>query len=567
MRYRQLGESGLTVSVVGVGCNAFGARIDADTTRAVVDAALDQGITLFDTADTYGLGESETLLGASLGKRRDDVVVATKFGMDMQGANGPDWGVRGSRRYIRKAVEASLRRLGTDWIDLYQMHAPDPRTPIEETLGALHELVTEGKVRYVGSSNFAAWQLTDADWVARSSGFERFISAQNKYSLYDRSAEAELVPAAEQQAPAPPGTRLFDGVTDRALKSLGVDDDTLRRARSLTDKEQLELFAPYFPPDQCEVLQYLAEGFSVEEVWRDVVAHRLPPAGAGTDEASDYDSAIRQTGSRIRLVTASEELREILDKPFAAWRVFLHPSQHRVAYRPSYSGPAQVTGGPGTGKSVVALHRVRYLLGHLREGERVLLTTYTNALVAALRDGLQQLVADEALLARVDLHTVDSFAHRVLSSAQGSQPRPLTGREEIRYWERAVAERRLDLTPEFLAQEYKHVILAQDLVDESAYLAARRPGRGSPLAAHVRSDVWRAVGTFLRAVAEDGRCTYLQRAAEAARALARRRSALPACRRRRGAGSASGPVAVAARRGGGASRRPVHRRRSAPADL
>jgi aryl-alcohol dehydrogenase-like predicted oxidoreductase len=197
MRYRQLGESGLTVSVVGVGCNAFGARIDADTTRAVVDAALDQGITLFDTADTYGLGESETLLGASLGKRRDDVVVATKFGMDMQGANGPDWGVRGSRRYIRKAVEASLRRLGTDWIDLYQMHAPDPRTPIEETLGALHELVTEGKVRYVGSSNFAAWQLTDADWVARSSGFERFISAQNKYSLYDRSAEAELVPAAE----------------------------------------------------------------------------------------------------------------------------------------------------------------------------------------------------------------------------------------------------------------------------------------------------------------------------------------------------------------------------------
>ncbi|NDL58804.1 aldo/keto reductase [Phytoactinopolyspora mesophila] len=197
MRHRQLGESGLTVSVVGLGCNAFGSRIDADTTRAVVDTALDQGITLFDTADIYGQGESETLLGKSLGRRRDDVIVATKFGMDMQGSNGPDWGVRGSRRYIRKAVEASLKRLGTDWIDLYQMHAPDPRTPIEETLGALHELVVEGKVRYVGSSNFAAWQVTDADWVARSSGFDRFISAQNKYSLYDRSAEAELVPAAE----------------------------------------------------------------------------------------------------------------------------------------------------------------------------------------------------------------------------------------------------------------------------------------------------------------------------------------------------------------------------------
>ncbi|WP_166353310.1 aldo/keto reductase [Phytoactinopolyspora limicola] len=198
MRYRQLGESGLTVSVVGVGCNAFGARIDADTTNSVVAAAIDHGITLFDTADVYGDGESETLLGKALGQRRDEVIVATKFGMDMEGANGPDWGVRGSRRYIRTAVEASLRRLGTDWIDLYQMHTPDPRTPIEETLGALNELVAEGKVRYVGSSNFAAWQLVDADWVARSSGFERFISAQNKYSLYDRAAEEELVPAAEQ---------------------------------------------------------------------------------------------------------------------------------------------------------------------------------------------------------------------------------------------------------------------------------------------------------------------------------------------------------------------------------
>ena len=129
MTYRQLGESGLAVSVVGIGCNAFGARIDADQTAAVVDAALDAGITLFDTADIYGSepGASEKLLGRALGRRRDDVVVATKFGMDMRGANGPDWGVRGSRRYIRRAVEASLRRLGTDWIDLYQMHQPDPR--------------------------------------------------------------------------------------------------------------------------------------------------------------------------------------------------------------------------------------------------------------------------------------------------------------------------------------------------------------------------------------------------------------------------------------------------------
>jgi aryl-alcohol dehydrogenase-like predicted oxidoreductase len=197
MSYRQLGRSGLTVSVVGVGCNAFGTRIDAERTRAVVQAALDCGVTLFDTADIYGTGASEELLGRSLGSHRDDVVVATKFGMDMSGANGADWGVRGSRRYIRKAVEASLRRLGTDWIDLYQMHQPDPNTPIEETLAALHELVVEGKVRYLGSSNFSGWQVVDADWVARSNNQTAFVSAQNKYSLADRSADDELVPACE----------------------------------------------------------------------------------------------------------------------------------------------------------------------------------------------------------------------------------------------------------------------------------------------------------------------------------------------------------------------------------
>ena len=197
MTYRPLGRSGLIVSAVGVGCNAFGARIDAEATQAVVDAAIDCGVTLFDTADIYGQGASEELLGRALGSRRGDVVVATKFGMDMHGANGPDFGARASRRYVRRAVEASLRRLGTDWIDLYQLHEPDGVTPIEETLAALDELVTEGKVRYVGSSNFSAWQVADAEWTARTHGFERFVSAQNKYSLLDRDVEDELVPACE----------------------------------------------------------------------------------------------------------------------------------------------------------------------------------------------------------------------------------------------------------------------------------------------------------------------------------------------------------------------------------
>jgi aryl-alcohol dehydrogenase-like predicted oxidoreductase len=199
MEYRQLGDSGLTVSVVGLGCNNFGGRIDADQAAAVVDAAVDAGITLFDTADVYGgdRGSSEEILGHALGKRRDEVVIATKFGGDMKGENGPDWGVRGSRRYIRRAVESSLRKLGTDWIDLYQLHVPDPVTPIEETLAALSELVAEGKVRYIGSSQFAGWQVVDADWAARTNGTEHFISAQNRYNLLEREAEDELIPACE----------------------------------------------------------------------------------------------------------------------------------------------------------------------------------------------------------------------------------------------------------------------------------------------------------------------------------------------------------------------------------
>jgi aryl-alcohol dehydrogenase-like predicted oxidoreductase len=195
MDFRPLGTSGLVVSKVGLGCNNFGRRVGLDDARAVVDAALDEGINLFDTADSYG--DSEEILGELLAGRRDRVLVATKFGSDLGGANGPDWGAQGSRRYIRRAVERSLRRLRTDWIDLYQLHRPDGVTPIEETLAALGELVREGKVRYIGSSNLSGWQIANADWVARTRGFERFISAQNNYSLLDRRVEFEVVPACE----------------------------------------------------------------------------------------------------------------------------------------------------------------------------------------------------------------------------------------------------------------------------------------------------------------------------------------------------------------------------------
>jgi aryl-alcohol dehydrogenase-like predicted oxidoreductase len=199
MDFRRLGNSGLVVSVVGLGTNNLGMKLDMDSSREVVHAALDEGITLFDTSDSYGA--SEERLGEILHGKRDDIVLATKFGSDVRRrglSNGEDWGARGSRRYIKRAVDASLRRLRTDWIDLYQLHRPDDATPIEETLSALDDLVHAGKVRYLGSSNFTGWQVADAEWTARTRGLERFISAQNEYSWLARDVEDDLVPALEQ---------------------------------------------------------------------------------------------------------------------------------------------------------------------------------------------------------------------------------------------------------------------------------------------------------------------------------------------------------------------------------
>ena len=199
--YRRLGTSGLIVSTIGLGCNNFGrtgtATQGQDGTTAVIDAAIEAGVTLFDTADIYGAerGLSETLMGHALKGKRGKIVLASKFGMDMGGLNGPDWEARGSRRYIRLAVEASLRRLQTDWIDLYQLHRPDPNTPIEETLATLDDLIREGKVRYIGHSNLAGWQIAEAEFTARLHGHPKFISAQNEYSLLVREAEDEVLPA------------------------------------------------------------------------------------------------------------------------------------------------------------------------------------------------------------------------------------------------------------------------------------------------------------------------------------------------------------------------------------
>ncbi len=238
MEMRNLGKSGLRVSAVGLGCNNFGGRIGLEETRAVVHKALDVGITLFDTADAYGnRGGSEEALGQILGARRNDIVLATKFGLPMDG------NARGgaSRHYIVAAVEASLRRLRTDRIDLYQQHRLDPLTPIEETLRALDDLIRQGKVLYIGNSNFTAWQVVEAHWTAITHNLNGFVACQNQYSLLERSIEAELAPAMQacglgllpffplagglltgkyrRDAPLPPGSR-FGRAPERAGRFL-----------------------------------------------------------------------------------------------------------------------------------------------------------------------------------------------------------------------------------------------------------------------------------------------------------------------------------------------------------
>ena len=242
MRERRVGNSGLHVSVVGLGCNNFGWRLDAEQTRRVVHAAIEAGVTLFDTAESYGDGESERFLGRALAGRRAEVVIATKFG-GRRDTTSPG----GSAENVHRSIDGSLERLGTDYVDLYQYHRPDGVTPIEETLGALDELVQAGKVRHVGSSNFSAAHVRAADALARSRGLSRFVSAQNHYSLLEREVEDELVPALEQLGigllpyfplanglltgkyrrggPAPAGTRLAGRVPD--------DDATWERIDAL----------------------------------------------------------------------------------------------------------------------------------------------------------------------------------------------------------------------------------------------------------------------------------------------------------------------------------------------
>jgi aryl-alcohol dehydrogenase-like predicted oxidoreductase len=307
MRYQTLGNSGLQVSVLGLGCNNFGGRLNAAATRTVVDAAVEAGITLLDTADIYGGGgASEECLGQALAGRRDQVVLATKFGHHSYDMNlGPAAGGKGGRRYIRQAVEDSLRRLQTDYIDLYQLHTPDPVTPIAETLAALSELVAEGKVRYIGHSNFTGWQIAEAAHTAREIGAVPFISAQNHWSLLERAAEQEVVPAS---------LRYGLGVLPYFPLANGLLTGKVRRGGEIPANSRLATREGYVTEEKLDKVELLAawgeqNGHSLLEIGIAALAGQ-PGCGSVIAGATSAEQ-IRANAAAAEWIPSAAELAEI----------------------------------------------------------------------------------------------------------------------------------------------------------------------------------------------------------------------------------------------------------------
>jgi aryl-alcohol dehydrogenase-like predicted oxidoreductase len=304
---RNLGKSGLRVSLVGLGCNNFGGRIDFAASQAVVHKALDLGITLLDTADTYGnRGGSEETLGRILGDRRKDIVLASKFGHSM---NDSETLSGASRRYIMAAVEASLRRLKTDYLDLYQLHRSDPQTPIEETVRALDDLIRQGKARYVGCSNLPAWQVVDALGTAKRLGLNAFISCQDEYSLVVRTPEKELIPAMQHHGLGllpffPLASGLLTGKYRRNEKL--PNDTRLNKEQRLADRFMTEANWA-----KAERLREFAEkrGHTLLELAFSWLAARPPIASviAGATKPEQLEANVRAVGWKLN----AEEMAEV----------------------------------------------------------------------------------------------------------------------------------------------------------------------------------------------------------------------------------------------------------------
>jgi len=307
MQIRNLGGSGLRVSAVGLGCNNFGQRTDLETSRKVIHKAIDLGITLFDTADIYaGMGGSETVLGAVLGDRRKDIVLATKYAMPMS-TDGTKQGA--SRRYIMSAVEASLTRLKTDYIDLYQQHTYDVLTPIEETLRALDDLIRQGKVRYIGNSNFPAWRIAEAEFTARAINVSRFVSCQDEYSLVVRDIEKDLLPAAQAyKLGLLPFFPLASGLlTGKYKRGAAAPDDTrFGKAPALRDR--------YVTPRNEEIVEKLqafaqARGHTLLELAFSWLLSRPQVSSviAGATRVEQVEQNVKAAGWTL----TAEELAEI----------------------------------------------------------------------------------------------------------------------------------------------------------------------------------------------------------------------------------------------------------------
>ncbi|WP_055478909.1 UvrD-helicase domain-containing protein [Sphaerimonospora mesophila] len=309
---------------------------------------------------------------------------------------------------------------------------------------------------------------------------------------------------------APVVRPVFAHVTDADLVRLGIDDQIRKFARKLTDIGVLEALEGRLPQVQYDVLIGLASGMSPEEVWNEIV-------GSVIHEQYDPDdvaAAVRRMPDKVALVEGPEELMDLFEKPFARWRVYLHPAQREAAYR-SYSGSAQVTGGPGTGKTVVALHRARHLA---RQGGRVLLTTFTATLARSLAESLRLLETDDDILARIDVLTMDQVARRVVDE-HGGKFALLRDSEEMEIWRRIVRRRSLDFNETFLREEWRQVILAQGITTSGDYLSARRVGRGRRLGVLQRAQIWRAVAEFEDILTEQGYRTFETVCVEAARLL------------------------------------------------
>ncbi|MFD7876919.1 UvrD-helicase domain-containing protein [Streptomyces sp. NPDC059766] len=348
----------------------------------------------------------------------------------------------------------------------------------------------------------------------------------------------EQATAGVRGLPSPAGEPLFAHVSDKDLTRLGIDADLLPLVRHLSEEAHLDALHKILPEQQYDVLAGLAARMEPEDVWREVVLVQLEQASlrasrqaaAGSEQSAsavgqdDLSAAMARSQGRIALVSGPDELMEILSRPFDTWRVFLHPSQRKVAYRPSYNGPARVLGGPGTGKTVVALHRALHLARQLpadAPDESSLLTTFTRDLAGDLRGSLELLIPDERLRAKIRVTNVDALANQIVRESRNGTPLAIvTSQKEITArWERIARNLGIDFTDVFLDQEWRHVILAQDLRAPETYLKASRSGRGTPLGPLKRAQVWRAVEAFVSELRKTDEWTFLQVCAEAARLL------------------------------------------------